>query len=134
LTQYKASRPFVTQLANPQDDNRQVPHPSTAMKLPADRERPLALATDDHQARRSRPLFLAEGSSVSAWTRRPVAPWLDCGERGPPRWDAQRVTEERARGGPSFMLHAGVDLSRKKVDVCLLSQDAEIVADGLCAA
>jgi hypothetical protein len=24
----------------------------------------------------------------------------DCDERGPPRWDAQRVTEERARGGP----------------------------------
>ena len=25
---------------------------------------------------------------------------LDCDERGPPRWDAQRVIEERARGGP----------------------------------
>src|SRR3954452_7944473 len=25
----------------------------------------------------------------------------DCDEGGPPRWDAQRVTEERARGGPS---------------------------------
>jgi quinol monooxygenase YgiN len=24
----------------------------------------------------------------------------DCDERGPPRWDAQRVIEERARGGP----------------------------------
>jgi transposase len=39
------------------------------------------------------------------------------------------------------MLHAGLDLSRKKLDVCLLSQDAEIVeefaappdADGLRA-
>ena len=27
------------------------------------------------------------------------------------------------------MLHAGLDLSRKKVDVCLLSQDAEIVEE-----
>src|SRR4051794_12095643 len=26
---------------------------------------------------------------------------MDCDEGGPPRWDAQRVTEERARGGPS---------------------------------
>ena len=39
------------------------------------------------------------------------------------------------------MVHAGLDLSRKKLDVCLLSQDAEIVkefaaprdADGLRA-
>ena len=39
------------------------------------------------------------------------------------------------------MLHAGLDLSRKKLDVCLLSQDAELVeefaappdADGLRA-
>ena len=27
------------------------------------------------------------------------------------------------------MSHAGLDLSRKKVDVCLLSQDAEIVEE-----
>ncbi len=27
------------------------------------------------------------------------------------------------------MLHAGLDLSRKKLDVCLLSQDAEIVEE-----
>jgi hypothetical protein len=27
------------------------------------------------------------------------------------------------------MLHAGLDLSHKKVDVCLLSQDAEIVEE-----
>src|SRR3954454_16555972 len=27
-------------------------------------------------------------------------PEMDCDESGPPRWDAQRVTEERARGGP----------------------------------
>jgi hypothetical protein len=27
------------------------------------------------------------------------------------------------------MLHAGLDLSRKKLDVCLLSQDGEIVAE-----
>jgi hypothetical protein len=48
-------------------------------------------------------------------------------------------TEERARGGPVFMLHAGLDLSRRKVDVCLVSPAGEIVdewasppdADGL---
>jgi hypothetical protein len=27
-------------------------------------------------------------------------PAMDCDEGGPPRWDAQRVIEERARGGP----------------------------------
>jgi hypothetical protein len=35
----------------------------------------------------------------------PCVTWLicakDCDEGGPPRWDAQRVIEERARGGPS---------------------------------
>ncbi len=30
---------------------------------------------------------------------------------------------------PVFMLHAGLDLSRKKVDVCLLSEQAEIVEE-----
>jgi hypothetical protein len=47
-------------------------------------------------------------------------------------------TEERARGGV-FMLHAGLDLSRRKVDVWLVSPAGEIVderasppdADGL---
>ena len=47
--------------------------------------------------------------------------------------------KERARGGPVFMLHAGLDLSRRRIDVCLISHDGEIVdewasppdADGL---
>jgi hypothetical protein len=32
------------------------------------------------------------------------------------------VTENRPRGGPITMLHAGLDLSRKRLDVCLLSE------------
>ena len=36
---------------------------------------------------------------------------------------------ERVRRRPVCMLHAGLDLSRKKLDVCLLSQDAEIVEE-----
>ena len=63
----------------------------------------------------------------------------DCDEGGPPRWDAQRVTEERIKRRPVFMLHAGPGLSRRKVDVCLVSGAGEIVdewasppdADGL---
>jgi hypothetical protein len=35
------------------------------------------LARDEQQARRSRPLLLAEGSSVGASTRRPLAAELD---------------------------------------------------------
>ena len=49
---------------------------------------------------------------------------LDCDERGPPRWHARRVIEERARGGPFVMLHAGLDLSRRRLDVCLLDEPA----------
>jgi transposase len=64
---------------------------------------------------------------------------LDCDEGGPPRWDAQRVIEERARGGPSSCCTLGWDLSRRKVDVCSVSSVGEIVdewasppdADGL---
>jgi len=29
------------------------------------------------------------------------------------------------KGGPSSMLHAGLDLSRKKIEVCLLSESGE---------
>ena len=39
-----------------------------------------------------------------------------------------RVTEELARGGPVYMLHAGLDLSRRRLDVCLLSEQGERVA------
>src|SRR3954454_12724609 len=31
------------------------------------------------------------------------------------------------KGGPLIMLHAGLDLSRHRLDVCLLSDDGEIV-------
>jgi hypothetical protein len=60
-------------------------------------------------------------------------------KEGPPRWDAQRVTGERGRGGPMLMLHAGLDLSRRRLDVCLIGDHGDVVgrlaappdADGL---
>jgi hypothetical protein len=42
-----------------------------------------------------------------------------------PSGDTLRLSpRSELKGGPTSMLHAGLDLSRKKVDVCLLS-DAE---------
>src|ERR1039458_4572617 len=44
--------------------------------------------------------------------------------------DALRVSiEERVQGGPSSMLHAGLDLSRNRIDVCLLAEGGELVAE-----
>src|ERR1022692_360771 len=37
--------------------------------------------------------------------------------------------EERAQGGPTSMLHAGLDLSRNRIDVCLMSEHGEVVAE-----
>ena len=51
------------------------------------------------------------------------------------------VTEDRAKKEASYiMLHVGLDLSRKRVDVCLISDQGELVdelaapfdEDGLC--
>jgi transposase len=39
------------------------------------------------------------------------------------------VIAERARGGPAILLHAGVDLSRRRLEVCLLSAHGELVAE-----
>src|SRR5207248_10262007 len=55
--------------------------------------------------------------------------------------NAERVTEERPSGGPIRMLHAGLDLSRKRLDFCLLDEQGARVevgaappdADGLAA-
>ena len=38
-------------------------------------------------------------------------------------------TEERAQGGPTSMLHAGLELSRNRIDVCLLAEGGEVVAE-----
>src|ERR671910_1212666 len=60
-------------------------------------------------------------------------------KEGPPRWHA-RPCDRRARSRrPVFMLHAGLDLSRRRLDVCLIDDDGEAVgrlaaapdADGL---
>jgi hypothetical protein len=65
----------------------------------------------------------------------------ECDEGGPLRWHALVVTEDRAWKEASYiMLHVGLDLSRKRVDVCLISDQGEFVdelaapfdEDGLC--
>ena len=54
------------------------------------------------------------------------APGLDCHEEGPPLVRRSAVSTKRApREGPLHVLHAGLDLSRKKLDVCLLSDGGE---------
>jgi hypothetical protein len=53
---------------------------------------------------------------------------LDCDEGGPSRWDVQRVTDERATR-PVLTLHAGLDLSRRRLDTCLLDGLGELVAE-----
>jgi transposase len=45
----------------------------------------------------------------------------------------RRVNDERAEGGPADMLHAGLDLSRKRLDYCLLGGDGERVERGAVA-
>ena len=39
------------------------------------------------------------------------------------------LTEGASSRRPGFMLHAGLDLSRRKIDVCLLSAGGEIVEE-----
>jgi len=59
-------------------------------------------------------------------------------EEGPPRWHALRVTVGATKQTPA-MLYAGLDLSRKRLDVCLLDESGARVevtaappdADGL---
>jgi transposase len=43
------------------------------------------------------------------------------------------VSYERAEGGPADMLPAGLDLSRKRLDYCLLAGDGERVQTGAVA-
>jgi transposase len=45
----------------------------------------------------------------------------------------RRVNDERAEGGPADMLHAGLDLSRRRLDYCLLDGDGERVEAGAVA-
>src|SRR4051812_4716024 len=59
---------------------------------------PAALLLGGRAERASQPLS-QRGTRAAATISDTRA--LDCDEGGPPRWDAQRVTEERARGGPS---------------------------------
>src|SRR5437016_3905482 len=49
------------------------------------------------------------------------------------RWQAGRVTgPEPLKGRPTSMLYAGLDLSRKRLDFCLLDEDRERVRVGAC--
>ena len=46
----------------------------------------------------------------------------------------QRVNRRSDReGGPADMLHAGLDLSRKRLDFCLLAEGGETVEVGAVA-
>jgi hypothetical protein len=58
---------------------------------------------------------------------RPPIPGLDCHEEGPPLVKRSVVfTNPRStKEARLHMLHAGLDLSRKKLDVCLLSGEGE---------
>jgi hypothetical protein len=56
-------------------------------------------------------------------------------KEGPPSWwQARVVTNERAEGGPAHMLHAGLDLGRRRVDYCLLGGGGEGVEVGVAPA
>ena len=56
-------------------------------------------------------------------------PELECDEGGPPRWQAPLCHRRASSRRPVYMLHAGLDLSRKRLDVCLLSDDGELVEE-----
>src|ERR687891_2949088 len=43
-------------------------------------------------------------------------------------WHAQSCSSTEHQGGPLHMLHAGLDLSRRKLDICLLSDRGEHIA------
>src|SRR5918992_3742847 len=61
----------------------------------------------------------ANGSCLRGQTEVPA---LDCHEEGPPVGGTLGgVYQPSSKEGPLHMLHAGLDLSRKKLDVCLLS-------------
>src|SRR5512133_1531991 len=65
-------------------------------------------------------------ASVSG--RRPDTLAPDCDERGPPRWHAachRRASSRR----PTLMLHAGLDLSRRRLDICLVDERGALVAE-----
>jgi hypothetical protein len=59
----------------------------------------------------------------------------DARRRSLPHWTAMKRAScgdtlrlsprSELKGGPASMLHVGLDLSRRKVDVCLLSEDGE---------
>jgi hypothetical protein len=66
--------------------HRAAPAPDKRTRAPARR-------------RRSRQDSKRGKAGVSLHPEQAVA--MECDEGGPPRWDARRVTEERARGGPS---------------------------------
>src|SRR5215211_2390151 len=54
---------------------------------------------------------------------------LECDEGGLPGGTLQRVYQGASSRRPVVMLHAGVDLSRNRLDVCLLSEHAEVVEE-----
>src|SRR2546423_406964 len=47
---------------------------------------------------------------------------------GPLRWQARACHRGASTRRPALMLHVGLDLSRRRVDVCVLSDHGEVVA------
>ena len=50
-------------------------------------------------------------------------------KEGLPGGTLQRVYRGASSRRPVFMLHAGLDLSRNRLDLCLLSEHAEVVEE-----
>ena len=67
-------------------------------------------------SRRAKPSQIPAKSQVPLWTAM---------KRGPLGDTLRLSPRSELKGGPTSMLHAGLDLSRKKVDVCLLSETGE---------
>ena len=70
-------------------------------------------------------LFCME-AGVSAKPGQALA-W-ECDEGGPPSVASSELSSRAGlEGGPLHMLHVGLDLSRRRVDVCLISDEGELV-------
>src|SRR5215210_2939801 len=59
-----------------------------------------------------------------------MSPKSECHEEGPPWWQARPVTVGADRRRPLLdMFYAGLDLSRKRLDVCVVDRDGAVVAE-----
>ena len=75
----------------------------------------------------SDPLNLAEAGDDPREGGYPHMGLLECHEKRSHRWQAPRVDFDGATKAAPAMLYAGLDLSRKRLDVCLLDEHGEKV-------